>query len=144
MWRRIEGRLPFYGARMADLGDIRLVDLVGENSVLGLLNKGIVEPTPMYDALDKYMADFKPGMVILDVLADLFSGGENNRPQVTQFMGLLKRIGQAGDRNVSRTRKGAIAQNGTAASNSLSRMPGSWSGVNDPTGYEVGRKRPCL
>jgi hypothetical protein len=51
MWRRIEGMLPFYGARMADLGDIRLVDLVGENSVLGLLNKGIVEPTPMYDAL---------------------------------------------------------------------------------------------
>jgi hypothetical protein len=27
MWRRIEGMLPFFGARMADLGDIRLVDL---------------------------------------------------------------------------------------------------------------------
>jgi RecA-family ATPase len=51
MWRRIEGILPFYGARMADLGDIRLVDLVGENSILGLLTKGIIEPTPMYDAL---------------------------------------------------------------------------------------------
>src|ERR1700730_17231700 len=34
MWRRLEGMLPFYGTRMADLGDIRLVDLVGENSVL--------------------------------------------------------------------------------------------------------------
>jgi RecA-family ATPase len=92
LWRRIERMLPFFGARMADLGNIRLVDLVGENSVLGLLSKGIIEPTPMYAALDAYMADFKPGMVILDVLADLFPGEENNRPQVTQFVGLLKRL----------------------------------------------------
>jgi hypothetical protein len=34
---------PFFGARMADLGDIRLVDLAGENSVLGLLSKGVIE-----------------------------------------------------------------------------------------------------
>lgn len=90
MWRRIEGMLPFYGARMADLGDIRLVDLVGESSVLGLLDKGIILPTPMYEALDKYTSNFKPGMIILDVLADLFSGDEISRPQVTQFIGLLK------------------------------------------------------
>jgi RecA-family ATPase len=97
MWRRIEGMIeaetgPFAGARMVDLGDIRLVDLVGENSILGLLTKGIIEPTPMYDALDAYMTEFKPGLVELDVLADLFSGEENNRPQVTQFIGLLKRL----------------------------------------------------
>jgi hypothetical protein len=97
MWRRIEGMLPFFGASMADLADIRLVDLVGESSVLGLLQKGIIEPTPMYEALDKYMADFKPGMVILDVLADLFSGEESKREQVTQFMGLLKRLGRKHD-----------------------------------------------
>jgi RecA-family ATPase len=92
MWRRVEGMLPFYGASMKDLADIRLVDLVGENSVLGLLSKGIIEPTPMYHAIDTFIAEFKPGMVILDVLADLFSGEENNRPQVTQFIGLLKRL----------------------------------------------------
>jgi hypothetical protein len=43
---------------------------------------------------------------------------------------------------VSRTPEGAVAQNGTAASNSPSRMSGSWSGINDLTGYEVGRKSP--
>ena len=46
----------------------------------------------MYGALDAYMGEFKPGLVELDVLADLFSGDENNRPQVTQFVGLLKRL----------------------------------------------------
>jgi hypothetical protein len=79
MWRRIEGMLPFFGARMADLGDVRLVDLVGENSVLGLLQKGVIEPTPMYQSLDEFMSGFEPGLVCLDVLADLFSGEENNR-----------------------------------------------------------------
>lgn len=92
MHQRIEGMLHFFGARMADLGDIRLVDLVGENSVLNLLTKGIIEPTPMYDALDSLMAEFKPGLVCLDVLADMFSGSENDRPQVTQFVGLLKKL----------------------------------------------------
>jgi RecA-family ATPase len=66
--------------------------IVGENSILGLLTKGIIEPTPMYGALDASMREFKPGLVELDVLADLFSGDENNRPQVTQFVGLLKRL----------------------------------------------------
>ncbi len=42
----------------------------------------------------------------------------------------------------TRTRKGAVSQNGTAARNSFSQMPGSWSGIADPTGYEVGRKNP--
>ena len=98
LWRRLERILPFYnaivpgGARMKDLADIRLVDLVGEDSVLGLLSKGIIKPTRMYEALDACLADFKPGLVILDVLADLFSGEENSRPQVTQFVGLLKRL----------------------------------------------------
>jgi RecA-family ATPase len=97
MWRRVERMIeaetgPFAGARMADLGDIRLVDLVGESSILGLLTKGIIEPTPMYAALDDYMTEFKPGLVELDVLADLFPGEENNRPQATQFVGLITRL----------------------------------------------------
>jgi RecA-family ATPase len=97
MWRRVERMIeaetgPFAGARMADLGDIRLVDLAGESSILGLLTKGIIEPTPMYAALDDYMTEFKPGLVELDVLADLFPGEENNRPQATQFVGLIKRL----------------------------------------------------
>jgi RecA-family ATPase len=92
MHRRIEGILSFYGARMSDLGGIRLVHLVGENSVLGLLEKGIIVSTPMYKALDAYMTEFAPGLVCLDVLADMFSGSENDRPQVTQFVGLLKKL----------------------------------------------------
>src|ERR1700745_3169167 len=46
----------------------------------------------MYVALDVYMGDFKPGLVILDVLADLFAGEERSRPQTRQFANLLHRL----------------------------------------------------
>jgi AAA domain len=65
---------------------------VGEDSVLGQLTKGHIEPTPMYQALDDYMSEFKPSLTILDVLADMFAGDENSRPQARQFIGLLKRL----------------------------------------------------
>jgi RecA-family ATPase len=127
MWRRIEGMLPFFGARMAELGDIRLVDLVGENSVLGLLTKGIIEPTPMYGALDAYMAEFKPGLVELDVLADLFSGEENNRPQVTQFVGLLKRLCRKHHCAILLLAQPSVAGMNTGSGTRLDRLEQLWT-----------------
>jgi RecA-family ATPase len=92
MQRRVEDIRRFYSVRMADLSDMRLIDLVGENSVLGHLMKGQIEPTEIYQALDAYMSEWKPRLTILDVLADMFAGDENNRPQARQFIGLLKRL----------------------------------------------------
>jgi RecA-family ATPase len=97
MHRRFEGIRKFYGVRMADLTDIRLVDLVGEDSTLGSLMKGQIEPTAMYNALDTYLTEWRPSLVILDVLADMFSGDENSRPQSRQFIGLLKRLARKHD-----------------------------------------------
>jgi RecA-family ATPase len=92
MHRRLDDIRIHYGAHWTDLKDIRLIDLVGEDSILGELMKGRITPTPMYQALDDYVIEFAPGLVILDVLAEMFSGDENNRPQVSQFVGLLKRL----------------------------------------------------
>jgi RecA-family ATPase len=97
MQRRVEDIRKFYGARMGDLSDIRLIDLVGEDSIIGALMKGQIEPTAMWHALDAYMTEFKPGLTILDVLADMFAGDENNRAQVRQFIGLLKKLARKHD-----------------------------------------------
>jgi RecA-family ATPase len=94
MHRRLEDIRKFYGARMTDLAGMQLVDLVGEDSILGALTRGQIEPTPMYHALDAYLAEWQPDLTILDVLADMFSGDENSRPQSRQFIGLLKRLGR--------------------------------------------------
>jgi RecA-family ATPase len=91
MHRRLDAVCKFYGASFADLTDIRLVDLVGEDCILGQLTKGQIEPTPMYQTLDTYMAEWNPGLTILDVLADMFGGDESNRAHV-QFINLLKHL----------------------------------------------------
>ena len=95
--RQLDDIRKFYDARMADLADMRLVDLVGEDSILGALAKGQIEPTSMYHALDAYMTGFKPSLTILDVLADMFAGDENSRPQSRQFVGLLKKLARKHD-----------------------------------------------
>ncbi len=92
MNRRLNDVRKFYKAGIADLGDIRLVDLVGEDSVLGALMRGKIEPAATYHALDAYLTGFKPGLTVLDVLADMFEGDENNRAQVRQFIGLIKQL----------------------------------------------------
>jgi RecA-family ATPase len=48
----------------------------------------------MYHALNTYMSEFKPSLTALDVLADMFAGDENSRPQARQFVGLLKKLGR--------------------------------------------------
>jgi RecA-family ATPase len=97
MHRRVEDIRKFYGVKMASLADIRLVDLVGENSVLGALAKGQIEPTEAYTALNEYMTEWNPSLTMLDVLSDMFSGDENSRPQSRQFIGLLKRLARKHD-----------------------------------------------
>jgi len=93
MHRRLDSILQFYNKQRPstwdDLAGVHLVDLVGEDSILGLLNHGQIVATPMYRALDTYMGDFKPGLVTLDVLADMFSGDERSRTQTRQFANLL-------------------------------------------------------
>ena len=88
--RRIDYVRKFHGVEWTDLGDFVPVDMVGADSILGLLKQGIIEPTPTYRALDARMGDLKPGLTILDVLADLFCGDERVRTQARQFINLLK------------------------------------------------------
>jgi RecA-family ATPase len=97
MHRRLEDIRKFYGARMTDLAGMQLVDLVGEDSILGALVKGQIEPTPMYHALDEYLTEWAPILTALDVLADMFGGDENSRVQSRQFIGLLKKLARKHD-----------------------------------------------
>lgn len=97
MHRRLEAIRNFYGVRWAALSDVRLVDLVGENAVLGELGDrgGIIQATPLYEAVDAQVAAFAPTLVVVDTLADAFSGDENHRSQVRQFIALMKGMARA-------------------------------------------------
>lgn len=91
MHRRLEAILAHYGGRFAELADLRLFDLVGENAVLGELAQAGVQPTPTFHAMVRLIEAFAPELVVIDALADAFGGDENNRAQARQFINLLKR-----------------------------------------------------
>jgi RecA-family ATPase len=91
MKRRQRGILRFHDADWGDLrpGSIKLVDLVGEDSILAALKSGIIEPTQMFCALDALMTGFGPDLTVIDVLAATFAGNEVVRTEVRQFANLL-------------------------------------------------------
>ena len=79
------------GVKLADLADVRLVLLAGRDAVMGLPNKaGVVNATAVFRGLVVLVKQFKPRVVILDALADVFGGEENARSQARQFVGLVR------------------------------------------------------
>jgi RecA-family ATPase len=94
--RRLDAIRIHYGATFDDLSDLHLIDLVGENAVLGEASKsGIIHATPIFDAVVSVIEKSQPELVIIDALADAFAGDENNRGQARQFVGMLKRPAKA-------------------------------------------------
>jgi RecA-family ATPase len=92
MHRRLEAILAHYGASFSQLGDMRLIDMVGQAAVLGEFSQGgIIQPTGVFQSIVRHIQDFRPGLVVIDALADAFGGNENDRSQARQFMNLLKR-----------------------------------------------------
>lgn len=96
--RRVDAIRQHYGVGFAELGDFRLVDLVGRDAVLGSLTRnGLVQATPLLRQVEHQIETFKPDLAVIDALADAFAGDENNRSQARQFIGLLKQLGRRWD-----------------------------------------------
>ena len=76
---------------LSDLGNLHLRSLAGEDALLATLEKnGRLKASELFAELKRYVAETKPAVVILDTLADLFPGNENDRVQARQFIGLLR------------------------------------------------------
>jgi RecA-family ATPase len=91
MHRRLEDIRRFHGVGFEDLGNMRLVDLVGDDAVLGDASKSArLRATTLFASVKHYADDFQPALIVIDTLADAFAGEENSRAQARQFVGLLK------------------------------------------------------
>ncbi|QIE42930.1 AAA family ATPase [Rhodobacteraceae bacterium SC52] len=78
-------------ANLTDFDRLLFRSLAGDDALLALLDRsGLLQPTPLYEALDAYLSDVAPVLVVLDTLADLFPGNENDRAQARQFVGMLR------------------------------------------------------
>jgi RecA-family ATPase len=75
-----------------DLDRLTLRSLAGEDALLAVLDRSgrVLSPSPLFHEIDRRIAAETPSLVVLDTLADLFPGNENDRAQARQFVGLLR------------------------------------------------------
>lgn len=89
--RRLADILVSEDAGFEDACRLTLRTLAGEDALLANLDKaGGLAPTPLFDDLDGFLDVERPALLVLDTLADLFPGNENDRAQARQFIGMLR------------------------------------------------------
>jgi RecA-family ATPase len=90
--RRLADIALYYKVSIGELGAIRLVDLVGQDAVIGELSRnGRIVATELHRFMIETIESFQPRLVIIDALADSFAGDENNRTQARQFISMLRK-----------------------------------------------------
>lgn len=91
---RMNDVLEREGVEFAALDNLLIRSLAGEDTLLATLDRktNALVPTPLYARLDREMSRAKPRLLILDTLADLHSGEENNRGHARQFIGMLRHL----------------------------------------------------
>jgi RecA-family ATPase len=92
LWRRFATIVEQAGEDLTALDRLEVVPMAGEDALLvapeGKSN--ILKRTPLFGSVEARIAAAAPVLVILDTLADLFGGEENQRAQVRQFVGMLR------------------------------------------------------
>ncbi|WP_167458457.1 AAA family ATPase [Mesorhizobium kowhaii] len=76
---------------LANAANLEIVYMVGQDATLA--NEapgGKLKTTRLFEQLDAKLREIEPVLLILDNLADIFSGNENNRSLVKHFVGLLR------------------------------------------------------
>lgn len=77
----------------AALGDARIVSLAGEDATLAIEErKGRLVTTRLYECLALTLEMYRPIILVLDNLADVFGGNEISRVQAQQFIGKLRKL----------------------------------------------------
>ena len=89
--RRLSDIARAEGLALSDLDNLTVRSLAGEDALLATADKsGKLHPSPLYHEIDRRMRDEAPALLVLDTLADLFPGNENDRAQARQFVGMLR------------------------------------------------------
>ncbi len=89
--RRLSDVVQAEDMDLADLDQLTLRSLAGEDALLAALDvrTGILRASDLHRELDAFLTELRPVVLVLDTLADLFPGNENDRAQVGQFVSLL-------------------------------------------------------
>lgn len=98
LWRRQERIVRDLGIGLAALdGRLFLQGRFGRTNLLAERRFGRLEEGPFLASLHDACTEHRPGLLVLDNVALLFGGDENDRGEVSRFVGMLGRIAQDHD-----------------------------------------------
>lgn len=92
--RRVVDIANAAGFGLQGLHGLTVSSLAGLDALLAVPERrtGVLEPTRLFGALWAFAAAHRPALIVLDTLADLFGGEENNRAQARQFISMLRTL----------------------------------------------------
>jgi len=91
--RRLEAIASHYHCSRGDMmkSGLHVFDFVGKDAVLGQLDRSDrILPTPLFQQIKAEAIRIQPKLVIIDTVADVFAGNENNRSHTRQFIGQMR------------------------------------------------------
>lgn len=89
--RRLSDIAKAEGVTLADLDRLTICSLAGKSALLANLERnGGLRPSRLMKEVEVALDTNRPALLVLDTLADLFPGNENDRAQARQFIGLLR------------------------------------------------------
>lgn len=84
-----------YGVEFPDLADVHPIDATGADNILAHFDGNYMMPTERFNQLRQCALDTRSRLVVIDTAATTFGGNENDRSQVTQYVGsLLTKLAQ--------------------------------------------------
>ncbi|CDX30869.1 RecA-family ATPase (fragment) [Mesorhizobium sp. ORS 3359] len=77
---------------IADLIDLTIAPMAGKDALLAMSDgkTNVLKTTRVFAGLDGLLRSAEPALYIIDTLADVFGGEENQRAQARQFVGMLR------------------------------------------------------
>ena len=91
--RRLAAIAAAQNIDLARLNDLWISPLAGRDAVLATpARQGLIERTPLWHALVKSVQGLGPKLVVIDNLADVYGANENSRPEVRQFVTMLRSV----------------------------------------------------
>jgi RecA-family ATPase len=89
--RRLEEITIHYGVKRSDLKQLHVISLAGKDGVLGRSDRSErICATPLFEQLRREVLSIRPRLIVIDTVADVFAGRENDRSQTRQFITLLR------------------------------------------------------
>ncbi|MDF3075549.1 MAG: ATPase [Alphaproteobacteria bacterium] len=98
--RRQDAINAHYGCRFADLGATRWMERVSEDNVMlqfGYDSSAAPVLRPAFGELAEMVRAHQAELIVIDTLADVFGGNENERGQVRNFIAAIRKLAQIND-----------------------------------------------